>query len=481
MLPESIPTVRVTARYLAPDGTPLTGTVEFRPPALLTHSDTDVFVGGPTTAALDADGRLAVVLPATDAPGWNPVDWTYRVTEKVSGLPTRNYRIALAAAHPAVDLADVRPADPSTPNYVAVPGPPGPQGELGPAGPPGPVRSVNGRTTPDITLTAADVGALAVDTAGVPSGVAQLGTDGKVPLSQLPALGGQVASVNGRTGEVVITAADLSALTQAAGDARYLPIDGSPVTSVNGKAGAVQLTASDVAAVAAGTAVTLTGDQTVAGAKTFTTPPSTAALPSSPDHLASRAYVDSVAAAGMWTPSALGFTAWAFDPATAADASEQSPLTGHVYLIGVPLYAPATINSVVFYLNRYSTSGGAISASSFAGLYNSAGRQVGTTTALTNHFKATTGATVVCPLRSAYEAPAGLYWVALLLNGTTSGLGLLRGASQGDFPGGSARMPDQGIARHARLSTTGQTSLPSSFAPASAVVADANAIWAAVA
>ncbi|SCE62692.1 hypothetical protein GA0115261_114346, partial [Streptomyces sp. OspMP-M43] len=139
MLPPSIPTVTLTARYLTPDGRPMSGTVEFRPPALLTHSGEDLFLGGPTRATLDAEGRLQVVLPATDGPGWNPAVWTYTVTERLSGLGrgSRGYQIALSADHPAVDLADIAPADPSTPSYVAVPGPAGPPGELGPQGPAG--------------------------------------------------------------------------------------------------------------------------------------------------------------------------------------------------------------------------------------------------------------------------------------------------------------------------------------------------------
>ncbi|MYX21838.1 phage tail protein, partial [Streptomyces sp. SID8380] len=110
MLPESIPTVRLTARYLGLDGHPLGGSVVFQPPALLTHSAADLFVGGPTTAALDAEGRLDVTLPATDAEGWNPYGWTYTVTERLTGAGRpRTYHIALAAAVPEVDLADLAP------------------------------------------------------------------------------------------------------------------------------------------------------------------------------------------------------------------------------------------------------------------------------------------------------------------------------------------------------------------------------------
>ncbi|MEU8519784.1 phage tail protein [Streptomyces sp. NBC_01216] len=481
MLPPSIPTVQITARYLTPDGGPMSGSVEFRPPALLTHAESDVFVGGPTRATLDGEGRISVVLPATDLPGWNPVDWTYRVTEKLGGLErVRTYQIALPAAVPVVDLADIRPADPNTPNYVAVPGPPGPAGELGPEGPAGPVRSVNGRTTPDITLTAADVSALAAAAAGAAGGVATLGADGKVPAAQLPAAGGAVASVNGQTGTVVLTAADLSALTQAAGDLRYMAIDGAPVTSVNGQAGAVQLDAADVSAVPSGDAVLLDGSQTVTGTKSFTVPPSTTASPATADQLTRRGYVDAVSAAGTWSPAALGFSGWAFDPAAASADQAQYCTNGTVYLIGVPLHAATTVRNVVFYVPGYV--GGTLSASSYAGLYTSAGSRVGLTAALTTLIPATEGTTVVCPLATPYEAQAGHYWVGLVVNGPSpsyNGPAFLRGASVGDFPGGSARMPNAFI-RHGRLGTTGQTSLPTSFNPTT-VVADANAVWAALA
>lgn len=485
MLPENIPTVTVTARYMTPDGRPMSGTVEFRPPALLTHAEEDLFLGGPTRATLDAEGRFSVVLPATDAPGWNPVGWTYTVTEKLAGLARggRVYQIALAAAVPAVDLADIAPADPGTPQYVAVPGPPGPAGELGPEGPAGPagaVHSVNGRTEADIVLSAADVSALASASAGAPGGVATLGTDGLVPAAQLPAGGGAVASVNGQTGEVVLTANDLSALTQAAGDARYLALGGAPVASVNGLTGAVTLAASDVAAVPVGEGVLLAGAQEIEGAKTFVTPPSTTAAPTTADQLTRRGYVDTVSAAGTWTPSSMGFRGWAFDPAASSASTPQYCINGWVYLIGIPLHAPTTVENVVFYIPGYV--GGTMSTSSFAGLYTGTGTRVGVTANLTTLIKKTEGVTVVCPLTVPYSAGVGNYWVGLVVNGpnpSNSGPAFLRGASVGEAPGGSARMTGKFI-RHGRLSTTGQTSLPTSFTT-DKVVADSNAIWAALA
>ncbi|MBW1601321.1 phage tail protein [Streptomyces sp. JJ66] len=483
MLPATLPTVTVTARYLTPDGRPMTGLVEFRPPAMLTHSDADVMVGGPTVARLDAEGRISVVLPATDGPGWNPATWTYTVSEQLAGVtPRRTYQIVLPAAQPQLDLADVVPADPATPHYVAVPGPAGPPGAPGPQGPrgePGAVHSVNGHTEPDITLTAADVAAVPAASVGAASGVAALDAQGLVPAAQLPSgTGGAVASVNGATGDVVLTAADVGALDQATADGRYLTR--APVDSVNGRTGAVTLGAADVGAVPAGDAVLLSGPQAITGAKSFAVPPSAAADPASGDELARRSYVDAVSAAGSWSPAAVGFAGWSFDPATTSADTAQYCVNGWLYLIGVPLHAPHTIFDLVFYTAGYG--GGALSSSSYAGLYTGAGTRVGVTQPLTQLIPANEGQTVVCPLTSPYAAQPGNYWIALLINGPnprSDGPGFARGASIGNAPAGSARMPGAFV-RHGRLSSTGRTSLPSSFNPTS-VVADSNAIWAALA
>ena len=68
-----------------------------------------------------------------------------------------------------------------------------------------------------------------------------------------------VNSVNGKTGDVVLNAADVSALpntttipsktSQLTNDSGYITESSAPVTSVNGKTGGVNLTASDVGAV----------------------------------------------------------------------------------------------------------------------------------------------------------------------------------------------------------------------------------------
>lgn len=123
MLPEGIPTVRVTGRFLTPEGKPLAGQVIFRAPGMVTFGEFDVILGGPVAAPLDSTGAFEVVLPATDAPGMIPTDWSYAVAEQLAGVPmNRTYQVLLPAETPAVDLADIAPTDPTTPNYVAVRG-----------------------------------------------------------------------------------------------------------------------------------------------------------------------------------------------------------------------------------------------------------------------------------------------------------------------------------------------------------------------
>ncbi|EFL21903.1 LigA protein [Streptomyces himastatinicus ATCC 53653] len=262
MLPESIPTVKVTGRYLDPSGQPLAGQIVWRAPALLTFGAADVMLSGPVTAPLDATGAFAVILPATDAPDMNPSGWSYTVTEQLTGVASnRSYQILLPAAEPVVDLADLAPTNPSTPNYVAVKGasayevavasgyegtvtdwlsslvgptgpqgPPGatgatgatgaagPQGIPGPDGAPGVVQSVNGQSVADVQLDAADVHAVPDTAPGAPGGVATLDATGKVPAAQLPTSTGEgVVSVNGDRGpDVVLDAAKVGAIPATA-------------------------------------------------------------------------------------------------------------------------------------------------------------------------------------------------------------------------------------------------------------------------
>ncbi|GGY27876.1 hypothetical protein GCM10010326_21800 [Streptomyces xanthochromogenes] len=531
----------VRGRYLAPDGTPLSGVLVFRAPAILTFPQADTILGGPVSVPLDAQGAIEVTLPATDSPDMDPSGWAYIVTEQLSGIPVgRTYNVLLPRTLPEVDLADIAPTDPAKPNYVGVPGP---KGDTGATGAPG-SRIYSGAAAPaaglgadgDVyvryeTATVLGVTSTTVTTWQRTAGTwAQLGGDVRgaawyLATSSTPSTGTRPGDILLRTdtgdlwqrglggwGTVV---GNLRGPTGATGAASTVPGPQGPkgdtgpastvpgpqgpkgdpgagsVSTVNGSAGpdvvitvagktgtAISLAAADVGAQATGTAVLLTGTQTVAGAKTFSTVPSTSAPPTADTHLTRRSYVDGLGG-GTWLPTDLGFAGWTFDPALTG--SGQNLLAGYVYLCGINLRTATTINGVVFYSCGYG--GGVLTASSFAGLYTAAGVRVGVTAALSGIFTANEGATVVCPLTAPYSAPAGNYWVAIVTNGQVAspynGPVLARGANLGSSPAGAAAMPG-GFRRAARLTATGQTSLPASFTPASALTYDANALWAAV-
>ncbi|MFF4454980.1 phage tail protein [Streptomyces goshikiensis] len=510
----------VRGRYLAPDGTPLSGALVFRAPATLTFPVADVILGGPVSVPLDAQGGVEVTLPATDSPDMDPSGWAYAVTEQLSGIPTgRSYNIVLPKALREVDLADIAPTDPSKPNYVGVPGPVGPQGIPG-------SRIYSGTAAPAAGLgtdgdvyvryessTVLGVTSTTVSTWQRSAGTwAQLGGDVRgaawyVNTTSTPSTGTRPGDMLLRTDSGDLWQRGASGWGTAVGNLRG-PVgatgaastvpgpqgpkgDAGAVSTVNGSTGpdvvitvagktgtTIPLSAADVGAQATGTAVLLTGTQTVAGAKTFSSVPSSSVAPTADIHLARKSYVDALGG-GSWLPTDLGFSGWTFDPAVSN--SGQNLLAGYVYLCGINLRAASTVTNVVFYSCGYA--GGTLNASSFAGLYTAAGARVGVTAALSGIFTANEGATVVCPLTAAYSAPAGNYWVAIVTNGQTAspynGPVLARGANLGTSPAGAAAMPGA-FRRAARLTATGQTSLPASFTPASALTYDANALWAAV-
>ncbi|MFJ3248331.1 hypothetical protein [Streptomyces sp. NPDC086782] len=218
-VPIEIASVVLTGRYIRPDGTPLTGTLTFEPPAHLTMSEADVISTGAATAELDSSGAFRITLIATDAPGVDPSDWTYRVTERLHQAVGRTYPVKLPAAAPVVDLADIAPTDPDRGDYVVVAGPPGERG------PRGSMWYQSGSVTPDLDDVYAPVvgdmflypqsgdlfrySGTAWEYAGSVKGPKGDKGDKGDPGSSL------ITSVNGKTGAVTLSAADVGAATPA--------------------------------------------------------------------------------------------------------------------------------------------------------------------------------------------------------------------------------------------------------------------------
>lgn len=537
MLPGAIPTVTVTARYLSLDGHALSGSVTFEPPPLLTHSDSDVMLGGTTTVPLDADGRISVALPATDAPGMNPTNWAYTVTERLSGLPARApYKILLPAARPKVDLADIAPSDPRTPDYVPVAGLPGPPGPPGPAGAPGPVRSVNDHTEAEIRLDAKDVGAVPV-TGGTVTGTFTVRGNGNgaaldvqdttgASRVRVDSTGGLVAGADARfTGNVQIGASvtdnaggqavlgmknvtavptgkptDGIVLYANGGVLAYRKPDGTTVTlderaagvrSVNGYSGIVNLTAADVRAEPAGRSVLLSGAQTVEGAKTFTTAPSVTVDPTAPEHLVRKSYVDAAARSGNWAPSDLGFLAWTFDPGLGdgkspinSGAPGDIPASGRIYYSAVILRSAATVKEICVQTLGYSGASGGIGPGSFAGLYDAAGKRVGQSADLSMVYPEAHdigGMTSFLPLTAPATLQPGIYVVALLLNYSNSSNAprIMTGNGGYDVPGRFGRPGT--VPRTVMSPTKTNTALPTDVDWANGTMALGTRYWLALA
>lgn len=102
--PPNVETVTVTGVFLHPDGSPYQGTVAFTAGEAVESVEHDAIVLGTLTVPLDEDGALTVELLATDAAGFEPAGWLYRVDEQRVGGPARAYYLALPAAVPEVVL-----------------------------------------------------------------------------------------------------------------------------------------------------------------------------------------------------------------------------------------------------------------------------------------------------------------------------------------------------------------------------------------
>lgn len=124
-LPDGVDSVTVTGGdngLRGPGGAPVSGTVTLTPSVdRVVSAEHGLIVLGSVNATLGASGQftLGPVL-ATDADGFTPSGWTYRVDENLTGLPPRSYSISLPAAVPTVALPEVTETS-SSPGAVVSP------------------------------------------------------------------------------------------------------------------------------------------------------------------------------------------------------------------------------------------------------------------------------------------------------------------------------------------------------------------------
>ncbi|MEU0354982.1 hypothetical protein [Streptomyces cyaneofuscatus] len=177
--------------------------------------------------------------------------------------------------------------------------------------------------------------------------------------------------------------------------------------------------------------------------------------------------------AGAWRPADQNMLAWTMDPASCTPAGS-TLAGGYIYFMQVILRAPATVSSLCAVVGTAGS--GLTSGQCLAGLYTAAGTRVGVTADQSGVWNSAGDKAMA--LSSSYAAAAGKYFVAFLVNGTTSptfACGSTLGAA---FTPGNARL-SAGAYRFCR-SGSGQTSLPSSFTMSGATP-DANNVWAGIA
>jgi hypothetical protein len=162
-----------------------------------------------------------------------------------------------------------------------------------------PQSSVNG-------LNTALAGKVDTSSVGAANGVASLDNTGKVPSAQLPTISSSVTSVAGRTGDVVLTKSDVGLANVDNTSDTSKPVSSATQTALNGKANSVHTHAiADVTSLQTSldakaddsAVVHDSGDETVAGIKTFSSSP-VVPTPGSSSQAANKSYVDAVAATG---------------------------------------------------------------------------------------------------------------------------------------------------------------------------------------
>ncbi|MFD4572112.1 hypothetical protein ACFWNK_01725 [Streptomyces sp. NPDC058417] len=177
--PDGVQTVTLTGHQTLADGQGRPLPVRIRPvPARVVGAQWGVVVErDPVVIQPDDAGHWTVDLVATDAEGFDPTGWTYRVETGGDAL-----YVSLPAALGEVDLSELVDAGADGGEYVLVPGPAGPPGPAGSTGPAGPQPLLGAAGTgPDVALRSDDPSTVNSRTPTVHA--ASHGTGGSDPIS----------------------------------------------------------------------------------------------------------------------------------------------------------------------------------------------------------------------------------------------------------------------------------------------------------
>lgn len=158
-------------------------------------------------------------------------------------------------------------------------------------------------------------------------------------------------------------------------------------------------------------------------------------------------------------PSEQGLLAWTYDPTMAGHVTAQSSggVAGRITLVRIPIRRTITWSNI--WLGLSGIDAGATLANNYLGVYDTSGALRGTTADISAMLM-TSAIAKPFPLTSPFTATPGMYYIAMLLNGTWTTNSLHFKAS------GAGVSVNAGLAapnlRYSNLLTS-QTSLPSSL------------------
>lgn len=167
------------------------------------------------------------------------------------------------------------------------------------------------------------------------------------------------------------------------------------------------------------------------------------------------------------TPGDHGFITWSHDPSLSV--TSQAPTSGTIYLVGV--YIRRTQSATKLWFANGAAATGATAGQNWVGIYSTAGTLLASAgidsqvAASANAQSATISST---------SLPAGMYWVAILVN-FSSALTLMRGSN-----GGHTNANLSGATLRFAINGTGATALPASITPASNAKGNSLPWWVAV-